>query len=100
MGCKRYLELYACVNSEHQVRPVYLGPVVQSVVSLTSLLVVKMSTAVVSIISNSQICKSYSHFFSKNISIFAVLMIKVLTIMTNDIISFERLGPGYCAVSS
>ena len=60
------------------------GPVVQSIVSLTILLVVKMLTILVSTISNSQVfllknvssfckCKSYSHFFSKNIS---VLMIR------------------------
>ena len=51
------------------------GPVVQSIVSLISLLVVKISTVLVSAISNSQLfllkkceCKSYSHFFSKKIS--------------------------------
>ena len=51
-----------------------LCPVVQSIVSLTSSLVVKMLLAIVSTVSNSQIilvenvssfckCKSYSHFF-------------------------------------
>ena len=59
------------------------GPVVQSNVSLTSSLVVKMLTVLVSTISNLQSickCKSYSHFFSKNISIYIpYLMIKVLT---------------------
>ena len=55
------------------------GPVVQSIVSLTSLLVVKMLTVLVRTICNSQIlllkknlstfckCKSYSHFFSAKI---------------------------------
>ena len=60
-----------------------LGPVVQSIVSLTVSLVVKILTVVVITISNSQVlllknvnsfckCKRYSHFFSKNISIYAV----------------------------
>ena len=66
------------------------GPVVQSIVSLKSSLVVKFLTVLVSTISNSQVfllknassfckCKSYSHFFSKNISYMPYLMIKVLT---------------------
>ena len=54
-----------------------LGPVVQSIVSLTSLLVFKMLTVLESTISNSQVfllkknvssfckCKSYSHFFQQ-----------------------------------
>ena len=56
------------------------GPVVQSIVSLTSSLVIKMLTVLVSTISNSQCfcwknvssfckCKSYSHFFRKNINV-------------------------------
>ena len=54
-----------------------LGPVVQSIISLTSSLVVK----------------SYSPFFSKNNSYryMRYLMIKLLT---NNIASFEKLGPG------
>ena len=60
-----------------------LGPVVQSIISLMSLLVVKMLT-VLSTISSSHVfllkknvnsfckCKSYSHFFSKNISIYDI----------------------------
>ena len=53
------------------------GPVVQSIFSLTSSLVVKMLTVLISTISNSQEflvkkCKSYSHFFSKNINIYAI----------------------------
>ena len=55
-----------------------LGPVVQSVVSLMSSLVAKTLTVLVSVlvstISNYRIfllkkCKSYSHFFSKNINV-------------------------------
>ena len=59
------------------------GPVVQSVIRLTSSLVVKMLTVLVSTISNSHLfllknvssfckCESYSHFFSKNISVYAI----------------------------
>ena len=65
-----------------------LGPVVQSIVSLTSSLVVKMLTVLVSTISNSQVffaekknMKSYSHFFSATISAYMpYLIIKVLMI--------------------
>ena len=70
--------------------PDNLGPVVQSIISLTSLLVVKMLTVLVSKISNSQVfllkkcanAKATHIFFSKNISIYCrpYLMIKVLTI--------------------
>ena len=90
-----------------------LGPFVQSMVSLTSSLVVKTSslvvkmlTALVSTISNSQVfllknvssfckCKSYSHFFSKNISVYAIFNDQSFNdTLTNDIVSFEQLGPG------
>ena len=58
---------------------------------------------VLSTISNSQVfllknvssfckCKSYSHFFSKNISIFNDQSFN--DTLTNDIVSFEQLGPG------
>ena len=61
----------------------YLGPVVQSIVSLTSSLVVKMLTVLVSTIFDSHVffwknmssffkCKSYSHFFNKTISVYAI----------------------------
>ena len=80
-----------------------LGPVVRSIVSLTSSLVVKMLTILVSTISNSQVfllknvkCKSYSHFFSKNISIHPVFNDQRFNdTLTNDSISFEHLGPGW-----
>ena len=74
------------------------GPVVQSVVSLTSLFVVKMLTVLVSTISNSQVfllkkCE-YSHFFSKNISVYAIFNDQRFNdTLTNGIISFEQLGP-------
>ena len=79
---------------------VYLsGPVVQSIVSLTSSLVVKMLTVLVSKISNSQVfllkkCECYSHFVSKNISIYAIFNDASFNdTLTNDIISFEQLIP-------
>ena len=73
------------------------GPVVQSIISLTSSLVVK------STISNSKVflpknvssfCKSYSHFFSKNMRIYAIFNDQSLNnMLTNNIVSFEQLGP-------
>ena len=67
------------------------GPVVQSIVSLTSSLVVKMITVLISTISNSQA----THIFSaKILAYMPYLMIKVLRIgLTNNIVSFEQLGP-------
>ena len=79
-----------------------LGPVFQSIFSLTSSLVVKMLNVLVSTISNSQVfllkknvssfskCKSYSHFFSKNISIYAIFSDQSFNDkLTNHIVSFE-----------
>ena len=75
------------------------GSVVQSIVSLTSSLVVKILTALVSTISNSQLfllkknvssfclSKSYSDFSAKIIAYMPYLMIKGLTIRR-----FERLS--------
>ena len=83
---------------EHQ------GPVVHSIVSLTSSLVVKMLTVLVSIISNSQVFllkkmrvafanAKATHFFpAKILSYMPYVMNKVLT-LTNDMVSFEQLGP-------
>ena len=40
-------------------------------------------------------CKSYSHFFSKSISVYALLNDQSFNdTLTNDIVSFEQLGPG------
>ena len=40
-------------------------------------------------------CKSYSYFFSKNISIYAMFNDQSFNdTLTNDIVSFEQLGPG------
>ena len=40
-------------------------------------------------------CKSYSHFYSKNISVNAIFNDKsVNNTLTNNIVCFEQLGPG------
>ena len=68
---------------------------------------VKMLTVLVSSVSNSQVfllkkkivssfckCKSYSHFFSKDISVYAIFNDQSFNdTLTNDIVSFEQLGP-------
>ena len=60
-------------------RAIHLGPVVQSIVSLTRLLVVKMLTVLVS---------------SKNISIYVIFNDQsFIDMLTKDIVSFEQLGP-------
>ena len=47
------------------------------------------------------ICKSYSHFFSKNISIYAIFNDQSFNdTLTNNIYSFEQLGPDKCCVTS
>ena len=43
------------MENEGPDQPAHLGPVVQSIVSLTSLLVVKMLTVLISTITNSQV---------------------------------------------
>ena len=74
-----------------------LGPVIQSIVSLTSSLGVKMLTVLVSTISNSVIFAEkmcYSLFFSKNISLYVIISDQSFNdTLTNDIVSFEQLGP-------
>ena len=41
-------------------------------------------------------CKSYSHFFQQNIRVDAIFDDQSFNdILTNDIVSFEQLGPGY-----
>ena len=64
-----------------------------------------MLTALVSTVSNSQLfywknvssfckCKSYPHFFSKYISVYAIINDQSFNdTLTNDIVSFEQLGP-------
>ena len=69
---------------------------------------VKMLTVLISTISNSQMlllktnvssfcfCKSYSHFFSKNINKYAIFNDQSFNdTRTNDIVSFEQLSPDY-----
>ena len=101
LNCLCEVRQFQCVLTQHGQ-----GPVVQSIVSLTSSLVVKMLTVLVSTISNSQVffaeknvssfckCKSFSHLFSKNISVYAILNNQSFNdTLTNDIASFEQLGP-------
>ena len=90
---------YSIVLNYHPIQ----RPVLQSIVSL----VVKMLTVLVSIISNLQVfllkkktvssictCKSYSHFFSKNISIHGIFNDQSFNnMLANRIVSFEQLGP-------
>ena len=81
------------------------GPVVQSIISLTSLLEVKMWSVLVSTISNSQLflqkkmwvafafAKTTHIFFSKNISAYAIFNDKSFNdTLTNNIVSFDQLG--------
>ena len=74
------------------------GPVVQSIVSLTSSLVVKMLIVLVSTISNSQVflLKNVSslNFFCKNICVYAIINDQSFNdSLINDSITFEQLGP-------
>ena len=85
------------------------GPVVQSVVSLTSSLRVISLTVLADSIYNILIffaekmwvafamqckCKSYSHFFSKKFQHICVSFdVNFNESLTNDIVSFEQLGP-------
>ena len=79
-----------------------LDPVVQSVGSLTSSLRVTSLTVLADSIYNILIffaekCKSYSHFFSKIFQfqhICVTLDVNFNESLTNDIVSFEQLGPG------
>ena len=92
------------INIRGEIRKKNQGPVVQSIVSLRSLLVVKMLTVLVSTISDSHLfllknvssfckCKSFSHFSSKNISVYAIFNDGSFNdTLTNDIFSFEKLG--------
>ena len=81
----------------------HLGPVVQSVVSLTSSLRVISLTVLADSIYNILIffaekmhCKSYSHFFSKKFQHICVLLdVNFNESLTNEVVSFEQLGPGF-----
>ena len=98
-----YLQyMFSSINKKN----IYLGPVVQSVVSLTSSLRVISLTVLVDSINNiliffcwknvSSFCiAEATHIFSaKNFSIFCVsLEVNFNESLTNDVVSFERLGP-------
>ena len=106
----RFYKMYVYKTCSLQVRHYYIvkagiiqGLVVQSIVSLTSSLVVKMLTFLVSTITNSWIfllenvssfciCKSYSYFFSKTISVYAIFNDQSFNdTSTNDMLSFKQL---------
>ena len=77
-----------------------LGPVVLSVVSLTSSLRVISLTILADSIHNiliffaEKMCKSYSHFFSKKFQHICVsLDLNFNESLTNDIVSFKQMGP-------
>ena len=73
------------------------GPVVQSVISLTTSLRVISFTVLADSIHNILIFfaeKSYSHFFSKKFQNICVsLDVNLNESLTNDVVSFEQLGP-------
>ena len=78
------------------------GPVVQSVVSLTSSLRVIYLTVLADSIYNiliffaEKMCKSYSHFFSKKFQHICVsLDVNFNESLTNNVVSFEQLGPDH-----
>ena len=87
-----------------------LGPVVQSIVSLTSSLRVISLTVLADSIYNILIffaekmwvafavllhCKSYSHFFSKKFQNICISFdVNFNESLTNDVVSFEQLSPG------
>ena len=46
-------------------------------------------------------CKSYSHFFSKNISVYAIFNDQSFNnTLTNDIVNFEQTGSDFFAVQT
>ena len=77
----------------------YLGSVVQSVVSLTSSLRVISLTVLADSVHNILKFfaekKSYSHFFSKKFQHICIsLNVNFNESLTNDVVSFEQLNPG------
>ena len=108
MGPPEIVHLFI-ITKRQKAFNIRLDPVVQSIISLTSSLVVKILTILVCTISNSQVfllkknvssfckCKSYSHFFpSKNISVYAIFNDQSFNdTLTNDIVSFKHLGQYY-----
>ena len=81
---------------------IFLGPVVQSIVSLTSSLRAISLTILADSIYNflkffaEKNVKSYSHFFSKKFQHICVsLDVNFNESLTNDVVSFEQLGPDF-----
>ena len=89
------------LNVEKDVK--HQGPVVQRVVSLTSSLRVVSLTVLVDSKYNILIFvaeKSYSHFFSKTFQHICLLLhVNFNKSLTNDVVSFEQLGPGHFLIS-
>ena len=89
--------LLTCAPSKDSNQPAHLGLVVQSIVSLTSSLRVISLTVLAESIYNILIFfaeKSYSHFFSKKFQHICVsLDVDFNKSLTNDVVSFEQLGP-------
>ena len=98
------------ISAEQEICPAYKsqGPVVQSVVSLTSSLRVISLTDLADSIYSFLIffaekmrvafallhCKSYSHFFSKTFQHICIsLDVNFNESLSNDVVSFEQLGP-------
>ena len=71
-----------------------LGPVVQSVVSLTSLLRVISLTVLADSIHNILIFFAEKMFGKKFQHICVSLDVNFNELLTNDVVSFEQLGPG------
>ena len=100
--CNMYRFKSFCICTEYH-------PVVQSVVSLTSSLRVISLTVLADSIHNILIFfaermwvafapKSYSHFISKKIQHICIWPdVNFSESLTNDIVSFEQLGPGLCS---
>ena len=95
---------FSSINRNYclETPPIYLGPVVQSVVSLTSSLRVISLTVLADLIYNILIffaekmwVLSYSHFFSKTFQHICVsLNVNFNESLTNDVVIFEQLCPG------
>ena len=92
-------EIFICFTPIKRISD-FLGPVVQSVVSLTSSLRVISLTVLADSIHNILIffaeknVSSYSHFFSEKIQHICVsLDVNFNESLTNDVVSFEQLGP-------
>ena len=83
-------------------------PVVQSIVSLTISLRHKFVKQISAKLTNTLLffaekkkcenplqCKGFSHFFNKNSSVFVIILVfDFKETLTNDVVSFEQLGPG------